>query len=249
MTSPSRAFWLSWFKGLGVAVLVGLFLAFAGAFGSAEAPLSYRLIYWTLTMMVGAAVGGAIAHAFAEWAAMDDRPILRGVLMSIAIAAPLTVLIWAITVMFSGRPWRVSDLMGFAGPVYLVSALMTALGHLLDRPVETHAAPGQAAPPRFLDRLPLKLKGSVIHAVESEDHYLRIHTDRGSDLILMRLSDAVAELEGLEGAQVHRSWWVAKDAVIGARRGDGRATLELKGGIEAPVSRRYAPALRKAGWY
>ena len=249
MTSPSRAFWASWSKGLGVAVLVGLFLAFAGAFGSDEAPLSYRLMYWTVTMMVGAAVGGVIAHLFAEWAAMDDRPILRGVLMSIAIAAPLTVLVWAITVLFSGRPWRVNDLMGFAGPVYLVSALMTALGHLLDRPVETHAQPGAASPPRFLDRVPLKLRGAAIHAVESEDHYLRIHTERGSDLILMRLSDAVAELEGLEGAQVHRSWWVARDAVLGARRGDGRATLALKGGIEAPVSRRYAPALRKAGWY
>ena len=65
----------------------------------------------------------------------------------------------------------------------------------------------------------------------------------------MRLADAVAELEGLEGAQVHRSWWVARDAVVGVTRGDGRATLTLKGGVTAPVSRRYAPALRKAGWY
>ena len=39
----------------------------------------------------------------------------------------------------------------------------------------------------------------------------------------MRLSDAVEELEGLEGAQTHRSWWVARDAVRGVERGDGRA--------------------------
>lgn len=249
MTLPSRAFWVSWAKGLGAAVLVGLFLAFAGAFGSGEASLAYRLIYWTVTMLIGAAVGGVIAHVFAEWAALDDRPILRGVLMSLAIAAPLTVLIWAITVLLSDRPWRLADMLAFAGPVYLVSALMTALGHLLDRPVQTHAAPAAGAPPRFLERVPARLRGAAIHAVSSEDHYLRIHTERGSDLILMRLSDAVAELEGLEGAQVHRSWWVARDAVLGARRGDGRATLTVKGGIEAPVSRRYAPALRKAGWY
>ena len=65
----------------------------------------------------------------------------------------------------------------------------------------------------------------------------------------MRLSDAVTELEGLEGAQVHRSWWVARDAVTGARRGDGRATLEVEGGLTVPVSRRYARALREAGWF
>jgi DNA-binding LytR/AlgR family response regulator len=64
----------------------------------------------------------------------------------------------------------------------------------------------------------------------------------------MRLSDAADELEGLEGAQVHRSWWVARDAIVEARRGDGRATLTLKDGSEVPVSRTYARQLRARGW-
>jgi DNA-binding LytR/AlgR family response regulator len=33
------------------------------------------------------------------------------------------------------------------------------------------------------------------------------------------------------------------------KRGDGRATLSLPGGIRVPVSRRYARLLREAGWY
>lgn len=65
----------------------------------------------------------------------------------------------------------------------------------------------------------------------------------------MRFSDALDELEGLEGAQTHRSWWVARDAVQAVSRGDGRATLTLEGGLNAPVSRRYAKALRDTGWY
>jgi len=48
---------------------------------------------------------------------------------------------------------------------------------------------------------------------------------------------------------VHRSWWVARDAVTDARRGDGKATLTLANGVEAPVSRAYAKALREAGWF
>ena len=90
-------------------------------------------------------------------------------------------------------------------------------------------SPGRA-PARFPDRLPFKLRGAAIRAVQSEDHYLRIHTDRGSDLILMRLSDALDELEGLEGAQTHRSWWVAGTPCATSSRGDGRATLTLDGG-------------------
>ena len=85
--------------------------------------------------------------------------------------------------------------------------------------------------------------------MEAEDHYLRLHTSKGSDLILMRLSDAVTELEGVEGAQTHRSWWVARAAVVDVRRSEGRASLKLKGGQDAPVSRSYARALRQAGWF
>ncbi|MNE65569.1 LytTr DNA-binding domain protein [compost metagenome] len=65
----------------------------------------------------------------------------------------------------------------------------------------------------------------------------------------MRLADALIELEGLEGAQTHRSWWVAKGAVASVARGDGRAALTLTGDLTAPVSRRYARALREAGWW
>jgi DNA-binding LytR/AlgR family response regulator len=133
----------------------------------------------------------------------------------------------------------------------VVTVALSAVNVFMGRatPVRTHAAAGGGAPARFLDRLPPRLRGATLHAVQAEDHYLRLHTDRGSDLILMRLSDAVAELEGLEGAQTHRSWWVARDAVRDVKRNDGRAALTLEGGVVAPVSRRYARALREAGWY
>jgi DNA-binding LytR/AlgR family response regulator len=64
----------------------------------------------------------------------------------------------------------------------------------------------------------------------------------------MRLGDAVAELGAMPGARTHRSWWVAKGAVQSVRRTNGRIALQLTNGIEAPVSRGYAPELREAGW-
>jgi len=67
-------------------------------------------------------------------------------------------------------------------------------------------------------------------------------------LILMRLGDAIAELEGLEGAQTHRSWWFAKSAVADVTKLDGRAMLTLKDGAEVPVSRGFVKGLRTAGW-
>jgi len=107
-------------------------------------------------------------------------------------------------------------------------------------------ASGSRAP--FLDRLPPKLKGARVLAVQAEDHYLRVHTSAGDDLILLRLADAERELESLDGLRVHRSWWVARDAVADVTRADGRMTLKLVNGVEAPVSRTYARAVRDAGW-
>jgi len=128
---------------------------------------------------------------------------------------------------------------------------MAAIAILIRRPeaIETHAAPAAASPPKFLARMPAKLAGAELWAVEAEDHYLRLRTSLGQDLILMRLSDAIGELEGIEGARTHRSWWVAKAAVRGVERDDGRATLVLPDGAEAPVSRAYARVLRTAGWF
>ncbi|HRD27272.1 MAG TPA: LytTR family DNA-binding domain-containing protein [Caulobacter sp.] len=237
-------------RGLALAALAGVFLALVGAFGTSDAPVGLRLTYWITVMLIGALVGLLVSTLVARGGWFDDRPVLQGSLIAIALTVPLTLVIWLMTaVIFGGGAPHLAALRYYAGPVFIVTTAMTALNYLAQKtPAETHAAPAGAAPPRFLERLPPKLRGAEIFAVEAEDHYLRLHTSKGQDLILMRLSDAVAELEGLEGAQVHRSWWVARAAVADARRGDGRATLTLTDGAEVPVSRAYAKALRASGW-
>ena len=134
--------------------------------------------------------------------------------------------------------------------VLVISALMAAINGLAGpRSNLTHGPGPGGAPARFLERLPGRLRGGELYAVESQDHYLKLHTSRGADLILLRLSDAVAELDGLEGAQTHRSWWVARSAIAESRRRDGRAMLTLVNGLEVPVSRAYARSLREEGWF
>ena len=239
-----------------VAGAVALFLAIAGAFGTSQAPFAVRLGYWVLTVGVGAAIG-ALVSGFAErrgWLDASPAAVILG--LTAAISLPVTVAVWALTEWVFGGALHPAALPRFVPAVLTITLVATALNVLLDRtPVVTHASPAAptpsppAPPARFLERLPPRLRGADLFAVEAEDHYLRLHTSRGSDLILFRLADAMAELEGVEGAQTHRSWWVARNAVQGATRADGRATLSLAGGVEAPVSRTYARALKEAGWF
>ena len=242
------------FRAFVIALLVAGFLAVSGAFDPLGHSLTVRLAYWGLTMTATTATALALGAAIDRLDVFDERPRVRLALAAAVIAAPLTGLVWVISLRFGIiQADGLAGLAGLAGlypSVLLITAVMTTLNAMAaPRTHATHAGSEASNPPRFLDRLPAKLRGAELYAVSAEDHYLRLHTSRGSDLILLRLADAIAELEGIEGAQTHRSWWVAKAAVTDAKRGDGRAVLTLKGGAEAPVSRSYARALRAAGWF
>ncbi|HEV7229605.1 LytTR family DNA-binding domain-containing protein [Brevundimonas sp.] len=240
-------------KGLLVAGVAGVVLAVMGAFETTDAPLMQRLGYWVFVMLSGGLWGHLASRIVDRVVDMYERPWLTIALLTALITGPMCVYVWAATgLIFEGEVYPLRVLPQLLVPVLTITATISTLNVFLGRGrvVQTHQrAEPQAAPARFLDRLPPKLCGARLIAVQAEDHYLRLHTDRGSDLILMRLTDALAELEGLEGAQTHRSWWVAKDAVRDVDRGDGRASLTLDGGLTAPVSRRHARALRAAGWW
>ncbi|GGE85315.1 hypothetical protein GCM10011404_17600 [Sphingomonas prati] len=93
-----------------------------------------------------------------------------------------------------------------------------------------------------LARIPPALREMII-CLQMEDHYVRAHTDHGSSLFLMRLSDAMEELGQVKGMRVHRSWWVASDAIVVVERSGRAAQLTLRNGLKVPVSTPYiAPA-------
>ena len=110
-----------------------------------------------------------------------------------------------------------------------------------------HVQARQASPPAFLARIPPHL-GSVLLALQAEDHYLRVITDAGSALVLMRLADAIRELPPENGMQVHRSWWIAYEAAREIEKEAGRMNLRLPDGTQVPVSRTYQAAVKAARW-
>lgn len=242
----------AWLRSLAVSTAAAVFLAISGAFVGAHAPLGARLAYWLVTMISGTIWGRLCAGLVFGHPSARDRVWLRTAATSLLLAGPFTFVVWLLNGVILHETLPGAVLFQVFLIVLMVALIMTSLNVLIATRVVVEAPPAVAAapaPPRFLERLPPKLRGAEVWAVEAEDHYLRLHTSRGQDLILLRLADAVAELDGIEGAQVHRSWWVARDAIADVRRGDGRATLTLKDGSEVPVSRTYAKLLREAGWF
>jgi DNA-binding LytR/AlgR family response regulator len=249
-----------------VAFFAAIFMTFTQALGTGVVDIGTRLTYWLIVMLTGATIGAGVTTGVQSWGRLRTLVWLEAALISFLIALPLTLAVVGagMILLDMQRPGPASLLMNF-GLVAMVSMAITAITYAIALGQKGKAAllpeapsPISAAIPsttqpileqRFRDRLPLHLASAKLLALQSEDHYLRVHTDLGDTLILMRLTDAIAELAEVPGAQTHRSWWVARDAVMKSARGDSKAVLTLKGEIEAPVSRNYLKALSDAGWF
>jgi len=101
--------------------------------------------------------------------------------------------------------------------------------------------PFEASPERtgslqqFLARLAPENRGQIV-SLQAQGHYIEVVTASGRELLLMRLKDAILELDDTIGRQVHRSWWVAKAAVRSVKREGGKSRLTLQDGRVVPVS-------------
>ncbi len=247
-------------RGYVLAMAIGVVMAIIAPLQTDFIAFWPRLAYWQILMISGATLGLGITQAVERWGRLRAWPWLEVPLIGILIALPLTMIVMGAGAMFFGA--SAAGIFRFSynfAITALISVAITALGHAIqsgrDAGVNVTArvplaTPSEPAPVNtFAERLPLGQRGLAVTALEAEDHYLRVHLAGGqSVLLLMRLSDAIAELPAALGAQTHRSWWVARAAVCGVSKADGRATLSLTDGISAPVSRSFYKDLSAAGW-
>ena len=100
--------------------------------------------------------------------------------------------------------------------------------------------------PALQARLSQSFRGPIL-ALQSEDHYVRVHGERDSELLLIRLRDAIAEMDGVSGVQVHRSWWVACNAISKAEPTGRSWNIVLSNGTIVPVARDSVTRLQSVG--
>ena len=242
-----------------VATIAAIFMTISEAMGTGVVPFWTRLLYWVVVMETGAVIGVGVTTGIQSWGRLRKWPVAEVLAISVLIALPLTLGVVGAGMIILGmeRPSAGGLVRNFM-LVAFVSAIITGITHAVGsrrKAIMALAAPEPtiltvaSEDNRFRARLPMHLQNAQLLALVSEDHYLRVYTDGGNAMILMRLSDAIAELGNEGGAQTHRSWWVARNAVAKAVRGDGKAVLTLSDGTEAPVSRTFYKALSGQGWF
>ncbi|MDO8296135.1 MAG: LytTR family DNA-binding domain-containing protein [Caulobacter sp.] len=232
-----------------VLALIGAFLASIGAFDTDTVDAPRRFAYWIFPLVAGGACGGLIEERLESRPWLAGHPWPRAAALTLLMAVPATLIVSGTAVVLFGARLSVGHALNLYPQVVLICAALVAISWLSRREVLRHALPSPGvAPPELREKLPPKQARARLLAVEAEDHYLRIHTEAGDTLTLMRFADALKALEGMDGVRTHRSWWVARSAVEEARWRRGRGDLVLAGGLLAPVSRAYAARVRTLDW-
>lgn len=234
---------------LALLAAVGLVMGVLGPYRTLDVPPMLRTAYWLLAVIGSGLVGIAVDTVLGP--RIRDFWLRVGA-VALVMTPPVTLYIYALNAWLLDLPRRWWLLPQLAWQVLAVALLVMALRALAwRRVVETRTIvvpPLPEAERAFRQRLSAKRRAARLIAVEAEDHYVRVHTATGSELVAMRFAEAMAELAMAHGHRLHRSWWAAADAIEAVKWKRGGGEAHLAGGLTAPVSRSCAAGLRDAGW-
>ncbi|ARN72928.1 hypothetical protein BST96_01690 [Oceanicoccus sagamiensis] len=110
---------------------------------------------------------------------------------------------------------------------------------------QTDPAPIPTRPePGFVKLLSSNNQGEL-QAVHAQEHFIKVWTDAGSELIRFKFGTAMMELECHQGMQVHRSYWVADAAVKQVKKAGSKYLIVLNNDEVIPVSQSYLRQVRE----
>lgn len=219
-----------------VSLAVAIVATAAGAFQTGNLPLPQRAGFWLILMMWS-------AFKWTGWFIWRVKAVehwwTASALGMLVLNLLLPLEIW-ISYLLVGVPVRVDPF------IIWLQAAAVGLGITI---VLLWLHPPR---PRSKAKCPLEAHGIAldqIDAVTAEDHYCRIHTAGGEQVLVhSRFSDLLATLEHVDGAQIHRGSWIANRAVTSARRNGKVWELVLPGGTALRVSQTYRKLARVRGW-
>lgn len=242
-----------WAIDLAILLAVGLLMGFLGPFDSEQIGIGVRYAYWMICL-----VGGGLIGVLADELLSKQLTVIwrRVVVVSLLVTPLVTLLVLTTQNVLMGQPFGWPHYLSLLWQVWPILLAVMAVRGLVWRRLPTRietrtviAPPLPEAEATFRRRLSARRRVARLIAVEAHDHYLKVHTDAGEELITLRFADALNELAQAHGWRVHRSWWVAADAVEDVRWRRGLGEMRLVGGLKVPVSRTYGLVLKEAGWF
>jgi hypothetical protein len=242
-----------------LAIWIGIstILVLTGPFGTYELwSWPRRIGYWSGILAL-AIVLTVIVRGVIQRLSGDRSMLVIETATALVFSALFTPVVCRLTAFLAPPDLPVDLTFGAMFPVILPISLSVGAIHFAQslaarrtgriRPTDVRAAGDTPGRPALARRIP-NLNGAAICWLRSDNHHLQVLLSDGRQIrLLIRLADAVNEMEGVPGVCTHRSHWVSLAAVTGFRIEKARPFLILASGDAVPVSRTYRPRVEAAG--
>ena len=235
----SPTLWMCW-------ALTSVVVALAGPFGTFDSQtFLWRLAYWGVLIAAGIVIAiffRTVWRHLLKGTSETLEDIAVAVSLALVFAPMIAALNWVV-----GGPDAYQAMDVWTG---MFCVLVVAGGIITFRRVIRESAvlsTRSSARDRLLSRIPgdetVRLK-----RVTSDNHHIQICMSDGSKhRLLMRLGDAVAEIDVEPGFYVHRSHWISQASIAQVRQHEGRDVVELTCGTTVPIGPKYRSNLVEAG--
>lgn len=229
-----------------VAIIVFIAIASSGAtdfFSGAPFPLI--LAYWALILLICFAVVFVVNTLFLLFHFIRDYQfssmlIFSALTTSLAISY-LTPRVSAI--LFENSGVSFSQMALPVAAIFLITQIFLFAQHKDKLCFRSYRNRMQRTAPNAI--IGPKTEGRVL-VLSAQDHYVEFTTTTGKKLVRMRMREAIAQMQGQDGLSVHRSYWVAKDAIEALQKSGGKHFLLLSNGDKIPVAASKLAAVKKA---
>ena len=248
-----------------VLLVISLFIGFLAPFGMTDVPWFTSVGFWFLICFCGYLIyrpilgaGSKILESFIGniWISVFVCLLIASAIMAFVVPFVVTIY-FNIEVNYYSQYWSVfQKSLVIGGVISGVSTYKSYVNKQRQQLIQAELDKTQqqvqlnkltaSQNDQLMLKLPVDKRGQL-YCLEMADHYVKVYTDKGHHMLLMRFKDALELLENHQGLQTHRSWWVATNAVQHVQRDGRKINLHLINDIKVPVSRTYQKQVKDAG--
>ncbi|MEX3016488.1 LytTR family DNA-binding domain-containing protein [Gymnodinialimonas hymeniacidonis] len=246
-----------WRIRLSIALLAVVIVSLLGPFSTYDRfSLPERGLYWG-AVILGSLIPAHLIRSFLR-DVVPGSELKRDVVAVFCIGIVLAPLIWAANIFLLGDQLATPlFLIEHVIIVWLICAIPVLVRHQYRNMQEEPEALTEvqrmpvAVPVEEAPALVRHVEPSVqgpIKRVSADGHQLLIYTAKGEARVRMRFSDALLQLDGADGIQVHRSHWLAFETIKSVTQDGRRYAAILTCGARVPVSPSRLGDLQSAGF-
>lgn len=243
------------------AVLLAVLLTAAGAFDSDELGLWHRTALWLVVSVLAVSQALVLDGLIAPRLPADQWGRVLAVALAVLGVIVLMTIELHLLKFTPFLPYEFDPLGEFfiflTAPIGAVAGVVVLSRIIAPYGLRPHHAPARVAtsPPSesgqpHAGHAPASSAVAnwpreLVLRVRADDHYLEVFTASGRRFLRGRMKDALQALADADGVQPHRSWWVARSEIAGARRQGRDYLIETHDGAVIPVARSRVDDLRR----